>query len=80
MNIYALKGFRVRAMRNSSLIEKHLKIGEVYTVEFTEVHFYDSQVYLQEVPNIPFNPSKFDDVSKQSRKRDKEHPDWAIYH
>lgn len=81
MNIYALKGFlvRVRKNRDSLRINEHLKEGKVYTVECTEVHSWHTDVYLQEVPNIDFNPVDFDDVLRQSKKDDKKHPDWAKY-
>ena len=82
MNIYASNGFRVKVRNNrdSLRIKEHLKEGKVYTVECTEVHSWHTDVYLREVPNIAFNSVDFDDVSRQSKKKDKEHPDWAKYH
>jgi hypothetical protein len=42
---------------------KHLIIGNVYTVSKTEMHSYHTKVFLDEVPNIPFNSVWFDEVN-----------------
>lgn len=48
---------------------KHLVVGKVYTVNFTVVSSWHTDVYLQEVPNVMFNSVLFDDVPKSKVKR-----------
>lgn len=38
---------------------KHLKQGETYTVDRTEIHSWHTKVYLQEIPGVPFNSVHF---------------------
>ena len=38
---------------------EHLEFGKTYTVEYTEVHSWHTQVWLQEVPDVPFNSAVF---------------------
>ena len=38
---------------------KHLKIGETYTVDYTDVGGWHTDVYLKEVPNERFNSVHF---------------------
>jgi MOSC domain-containing protein YiiM len=87
MNIYALKGHQVKCTRLESPYEyqterakKYLEIGTIYTVEQTEVHSSSTEVYLQEIPEIAFNSTLFEDVKKQSEKDDQKHPDYWKYH
>jgi hypothetical protein len=41
---------------------KHLKIGQIYTVEFMEVYAWNSLVTLKEIPGIRFNTVHFIDA------------------
>ena len=83
MNIYALKGHKVRLVYTEMAyhyqtedIKKHLKLGDIYIVEKTEVYGEFTNVYLQEVPGISFNSTAFEDVEPQPEERDKQHPDY----
>ena len=38
---------------------KHLKVGEVYTIDQTDVGEWHTDVYLKEVPNQAFNSVHF---------------------
>ena len=42
---------------------KYLKFGEVYHVESTDVQNWHTDVYLEEVPGIPFNSVMFERVT-----------------
>lgn len=84
MNIYALNGHKVRLIHTDmgyeyqkERAEKYLKLGEVYTVDYTEVHSESTEVYLKEVPDIAFNSTCFEDVKPQSEAADKRHEDYA---
>lgn len=86
MNIYALKGHKVTCLSLESPYEyqtarakKHLEIGKIYTVERTDVHSSSTEVYLQEIPEIAFNSTLFQDVEKQSEEDDQKHPDYWKY-
>ena len=83
MNIYALKGHKVRLVYTEMAyhyqtedIKKHLKLGEIYTIEETEVYGEFTNVYLQEVPGVSFNSTAFEDVEPQPEGKDKQHPDY----
>ena len=86
MNIYALKGHKIKCV---TLIhgwtylqenaEKYLELGQTYTVEKTEVKRWDTDVYLQEIPNVTFSSVFFEDVSEQLSIEDKLHPDYSYY-
>jgi hypothetical protein len=87
MNIYALKGHKVKCVSLESAYEyqterakKYLEVGKIYTVEATEVHSSSTEVYLQEIPEIAFNSTLFCDVEKQSKEDDQKHPDYWDYH
>lgn len=87
MNIYALKGHKVRCINQSSPYEyeaekarKHLVVGQEYTVDYTEVHNESTDVYLQEIPEVSFNSACFEDVEKQSKEDDVKHPDYIKHH
>jgi len=87
MNIYALKGHKVRCTSlecpydyQTERATKHLEIGKEYTVERTEVHSSRTNVVLQEIADVEFNSTLFEDVTKQSEKEDKRHPDYWRYH
>lgn len=86
MNIYALKGHKVKCVTLSDgwvilqeVAKKHLEIGKEYTVEHTEVYMWDIDVYLQEIPNVAFSYVFFEDVSEQLSIEDKLHPDYSYY-
>lgn len=86
MNIYALKGHKVRCISlegpyeyQTERAQKYLELGKEYTVESTEVHSSSTDVILQEIPNIEFNSTCFEDVIKQSKEDDRKHPDYSKY-
>ncbi len=83
MNIYALKGHKVKATSlnqgyqyHIENAEKYLKLDQIYTVDRTEVASSKTEVYLQEFPDIPFNSTMFEDLVPQSTEDDKKHPDY----
>lgn len=69
MNIYAEEGDKV-VFAHLNLgyegdrirAQKYLKEGQIYTVDWTDVGDWYSYVYLQEIPNQPFNTVMFEDV------------------
>lgn len=70
MNIYARRGSKivfknVNAGRDydQEKAREHLVVGQVYTVEFTEVGGWHTNVYLQEIPNVAFNSVLFEDYN-----------------
>lgn len=95
MNIYALNGFKVRCTNltsgwsdQSEFYSKFIKVGEVYTVDYTEVSNSSTAVYLEEVPNgldgtptfrICFNSCFFEDVEPQPMEFTKQHLDYRRY-
>ncbi len=87
MNIYALKGHRVKCDNLTNdyeykleIARQHLEIGMEYVIEKTEVGSSHTEVWLQEVPDIGFNSSLFDDVLEQPEDQDAMHPDYEKYH
>lgn len=86
MNIYAREGFQVVCVDNPTAsgrktAMKHLKIGQVYTIQSTSVHSWSTEVFLKEFPDISFGVANFADFSPpQSAEDDAKHPDWARYH
>ena len=87
MNIYALKGHKVKCAGLESpyhyqteRAQKYLEIGKEYTIEKTEVHSSSTDVELQEFPGVEFNSTLFEDVTKQSEEDDQKHPDYWKYH
>jgi hypothetical protein len=87
MNIYALKGHKVRCISlegayeyQTEVAQQHLELGKEYTVEETEVYSSSTEVYLQEIPDVAFNSTLFEDVEKQSEEDDQKHPDYSKYH
>lgn len=40
---------------------KHLEVGQEYTVDYTDVGGYHTDVFLIEVPGVAFNSVMFDD-------------------
>jgi hypothetical protein len=87
MNIYALKGHKVKCKTFSAgydyqkkIAQKHLEVGKEYTIEETQVENSYTDVWLQEFPNVQFNSVFFEDAVEQSEEMDKKHPDYFIYH
>ncbi len=83
MNIYALKGHKVKCETflagydyDREKAQKYLEIGKEYTIEMTEVDSWNTDVWLQEFPNVKFNSVFFEDVEEQSEEMDKLHPDY----
>ena len=86
MNIYALKGHTVRchtlnAGYNSDIeqAKKYLTINKEYTVEKTDVYNWNTNVVLQDFPDVMFNSVFFDDVEEQPEEKDKQHKDYHKY-
>lgn len=87
MNIYALKGHKVRCDNLSSgyeylleIARQYLELGKEYVVERTSVDSYQTEVWLQEFPDIAFNSGLFEDAVKQTEADDERHPDYERYH
>ena len=87
MNIYALKGHKVKCETLSAgydyhkeVAQKHLEVGKEYTVEKTQVDSWHTDVWLQEFPNVNFNSVFFEDVVEQSEEMDKQHSDYRRFH
>lgn len=86
MNIYALKGHKVKCCTLSAgynyhqeIAEKYLEIDKEYTVEKTIVDSWYTDVYLKEFPDIKFNSVFFEDVNPQDESMDEKHPDYFRY-
>ena len=69
MNIYAEHGDKVKFSvpdagysYNREQCKKHLELGKVYTIDYTEVISYHTDVYLVEIPGIAFNSVNFEDA------------------
>lgn len=67
MNIYAKYGDKVRYLGKGGydidrvIGNKLLTVGEIYTVEKTDVANFVTHVFLKEFPNIAFNTVLFED-------------------
>jgi hypothetical protein len=86
MNIYALKGHKVKCSTLSAgynyhqeIAQKYLEINKEYTVEKTMVDSWYTNVYLEEFPDIKFNSVFFEDVNEQDESMDEKHPDYFRY-
>jgi hypothetical protein len=82
MNIYALKGHKVKCVTLSAgydyhkeIAKKHLEVGKEYTVDN-----WHTDVWLLEFPNVKFNSVLFEDVVQQLREMDEQHPDYSRFH
>ena len=87
MNIYALEGHKVTCStldagyeNNKEVATKHLTVGNVYTVDYTNVDSWHTDVYLKEFPDVAFNSIFFEDADEQSDDKDAEHPDYKYFH
>jgi len=68
LNIYAPKGTRVKFHGRSgenffAYANEHLEDGKEYTVDYTVVHNWRTDVYLIEVPGRSFNSVVFEELS-----------------
>jgi hypothetical protein len=86
MNIYALEGHKVKCSTfdagydyDKEVAKKHLELGKEYTIHYTIVDSWSTDVFLTEFPNIKFNSVFFEDVVEQSEEDDKNHPNWSWY-
>lgn len=75
MNIYAKSGDKVIFSFPGSGYEyhqetakEHLVLNETYTVDYTEVHSWFTEVYLKEVPGVAFNSVLFASDEKNIEK------------
>lgn len=50
---------------DQEMVKKHLKVGETYTVERTVIHNFNTDVYLKEIPGVPFNSVLFEEVENE---------------
>lgn len=69
MDIYAKQGTKVvfshpkaGYTHHQEVAAQHLKEGETYTVDHTEVDRWHTDVFLSEVPGVAFNSVHFDDA------------------
>jgi hypothetical protein len=71
MNIYAKEGHKVIVTKqginsgydhHKKTAKKYLRVGNIYTVEYTSVGGWHTDVYLKEIPNVAFNSVHFDDA------------------
>ena len=86
MNIYALKGHKVKVSNLSGGYEyhrevanKHLTIGNHYTIEKTDVDSWNTDVYLKEIPGIAFNSVYFEDTEDQDSSLNETHKDYKRF-
>lgn len=77
VNIYSRKGTKVIFDNPNNgydfdikRAKEHLIIGNVYTVDHTNVHSFSTSVYLEEFPKISFNSCLFSDTSKTKTFQD----------
>lgn len=66
MDIYSPPGTKIIFDRpdagwpgDQALCKKYLKLGQTYTIEQTLVYSSRTEVYLEEVPTVPFNSVNF---------------------
>lgn len=69
MNIYAEEGHKVVFSNpnaglfiHQEMAAKHLTVGETYTVDYTDVGGWSTDVYLKEVDGVRFNSVLFEDA------------------
>ena len=72
MNKYARHGDRVvfkhpdnGCEADQELARKHLQVDKVYTVDITYVHSNHTDVFLIEVPRVPFSNLIFEDSAQR---------------
>lgn len=88
MNIFSLKGHRVKVTESSAKngtdydtrkVKDYLEIDKIYKVERTEVGAWRTDVYLQEIPDVTFNSVNFESITVQPKELDEAHPDYKKY-
>lgn len=69
MDIYSPKGTKVifdmpdaGYPYHQEIAKKHLVVGKVYTVDYTEVHSCSTDVYLVGLPDVAFNSVLFGQI------------------
>lgn len=69
MDIYSKKGSKIIFKHENygysshqETAEKHLKLGEIYTVNHTDIYGWHTDVYLDEVPSVAFNSVMFENT------------------
>ncbi len=84
MNIFALKGYRVKVTEKTAnngtssdkeKVKELLEVDKVYTVDHTDVHASNTNVYLIEFPDVVFNSSSFEGITIQPRELTMYHKD-----
>lgn len=80
MNIYAKKGTKIIGLFENNVIiggyeldkknaSEHIKEGEIYTVNYTDVGSWHTDVFLEEIQGRCFNSVHFADIdSEEGRK------------
>ena len=75
MNIYAIRGtIVIFAHANAGygnegkVAKKYLRLGKIYTVDYTDGSRWSTDVYLLEVPGMPFNSVLFNDAPQQKQR------------
>lgn len=95
MNIYSLEGDKVKLLLNSKgevggyeynkqqIEDNNIQLDVEYTVAYTSVGSYNTDLYLVEFPGISFNSVNFYNVDESiacgDEGRDSMHPDWHLY-
>lgn len=68
MDIYCNKGHKIVFLGKNGWdgeaeeASRYLTVGEVYTVDYTVVHSWTTDVYLEEFPKRSFNSVMFEDA------------------
>jgi hypothetical protein len=69
MNIYAESGDKITYCNPNSGYQydqekaaKYLTLGNTYTIDYTDVSGWRTDVYIQEFPEISFNSVMFEDI------------------
>lgn len=86
MNIFSLKGHKVKCINlntgydyEQKTAQKYLVIGKEYTIDKTNVEGWYTNVYLEEFPNIIFNSTFFEDILEQPLEETEKHPDYKHF-
>ena len=72
MNIESPEGTKVRCINHSKCVmnwgsndsPEDLIIGDIYTVDHTEIHSYHTKVFLKEFPGKKFGTGHFEGVEQ----------------
>jgi hypothetical protein len=93
MNIYSLNGDKVKIIIHEDgefngyeydiTLLKTIDPEKEYTVDYTNIGSYHTDLYLEEFPGIMFNSVCFYNVDKSimdyNKDRDRKHTDWYKY-